>query len=151
MTDDIEAAIEAASEPDDEQAPEVPDVGEDEPEDDGGGGMLDGVIDMSGTGKSLDAYEESPYRSLAGGVGGDVDADELRDKGEKHVARGIDGLLGGLLDAGHPVVDLFVGFLLIMLAASSDGDGDILSREELAEKRNEEKVDPEDLPTTGDA
>lgn len=140
MTDDIEQAIESTQYEDDEQPVEGPEEQPDEESEDDG--MFDGLLDMSGTGKSLDAYEDSPYRSLAGGTAGEMDAEELRGKGEKHVARGIDGLLGGLIDAGHPMVDLLLGFILIALAGTGEGgDGEGYDGMQFSEEQDDETPD----------
>lgn len=158
--DDIDDAIDRAT--DDEQ-PDEQDPEEPQTEDAEGGGSgdespLSGFLpEMSGTGKPLEAYKDHPYRSLAGGAGGDVDADELREKGECHVARGMDGLLGGLIPAGHPFVDLAIGFVLITIAGPGDGDGDDegydgsqLGNEHMDDTPRGDYMDDDDL-TTGDA
>lgn len=149
--DDINDAIDEVS---DEETPEdgaEPDEGEED-----GGGMLPdagGMLNMSGSGKSLDAYENHPYRSLAAGANADVDSDELREKGEKHIARGMDGLLGGLVSAGHPLVDLGIGFVLVTLAGgstpfSSSDDEDGYDGSQLGNETMDDT--PADDLTTGD-
>lgn len=139
MTDEIENAIDNMDdEPDDEHNPEESDSDGENP----GGSTPENVVDrflpeLSGTGKPLDHYEDHPFRSLAGGTGGDVDAEELQDKGEKHLARGMDGLVGGFVDAGHPFIDLAIGFVLVSLGgkgSSSDDDNEGYDGSELGEE-----------------
>lgn len=148
--DEIESAIEQVT--DDEPNPEEPGSEDETPGgNDDESGLLGDTFEMSGTGKPLSAYEDSPYRSLAGGTAGDVDADELRHKGELHLARGVDGLLGGIVDAGHPFVDLAIGGFLLMVAGRGDGSGDSDGYDG-SDLGNETMSDtPADDLTTGDS
>lgn len=119
MTDDIDDAIDEVVE-----EPEEPDSEAEEGGDsDGESGFLDGLLDMSGSNKSLESYEDSPYRSIASGTT-DLDGEELQERGELHIARGIDGLLGGIVEAGHPIVDLGIGAVLITLSGGESSDGE---------------------------
>ena len=105
---DVDAALQDAgfTEPDEDSA--------DEPNDEGRvGGLLGKLGDMSGTGKSLDAYENDPIAGIWARDDGEV------PRGAKHIARGVDGL--SPFAAAHPFIDIAVGFVL--LSADSETDG----------------------------
>lgn len=74
---------------------------------------LSRLTELSGSGKSLDSYEDDPVASVF-----DTDG-EGTHKGAKHIARGVDGL--SPLAATNPLVDIGVGFVL--LAADDETDG----------------------------
>ena len=122
--DDVMGALEGAgyTEPEDD--------GEDADSDKKGLGGLPGPLaaleELTGTGKSLESYKDSPIASAVGPEG---------SQGALHVARGIDGL--SPLGAMHPVMDIGIGFVLIQMekrdantedgpdfAADTDGDED---------------------------
>lgn len=113
MTDDeIDQALEQADEP--TQSPE-------EETDEEEGGLLD--MNFEGSSKPLEHYESSPYRSLAGVVNGDdIEAEELQERGEKHLARGVDGFVGSVVESSNPIVDVLIGLVLVTVANYSDGD-----------------------------
>lgn len=92
-----------------------PDEAEDADSADAGGisGKLSRLTELSGTGKSLDSYEDDPIAAVF-----DTDGDGTH-KGAKHIARGVDGL--SPFAAANPVVDIGVGFVL--LAADDETDG----------------------------
>lgn len=77
----------------------------DESEDSGGGSWLDKIADMTGTGESLENYENDPVAAVFAG-----NAEET-PRGAKHIARGVDGL--SPFAAAHPLVDIGVGFVLL--------------------------------------
>lgn len=93
-----------------------PDESEDADSAEAGGisGKLSRLTELSGTGKSLDSYEDDPIAAIF-----DKDDGDETHKGAKHIARGVDGL--SPLAATNPLVDIAVGFVL--LSADSETDG----------------------------
>lgn len=106
--DDVDDALEAAgfAEADDETEPEA---------DDGGrlSGMADKLGEITGTGKSLDSYDNDPVAAVFTPDGADT------PRGAKHIARGVDGL--SPLAAAHPFVDIAVGFVLLKAEGKIEG------------------------------
>lgn len=94
----------------------APEADSDESDGDSGGlsGKLSRLTELSGTGKSLDSYEDDPIAAIFDKGDGDG-----THKGAKHIARGVDGL--SPLAATNPIVDIGVGFVL--LAADDETDG----------------------------
>lgn len=106
--DDVDAALESSGfvegdEPDDADEPDEP-------------GWLDKLSEMSGTGKSLDDYENDPVASVFAS-----DADDV-PRGAKHIARGVDGL--SPVAAAHPLIDIGVGFVLLKAEGEIAESGD---------------------------
>lgn len=92
--------------------PDADDEAEGDDEDSSGlPGPLSAIEGLSGTGKSLESYEDSPIASALG----DDDS-----KGAKHIARGIDGL--SPIGAMNPLIDIGIGVVLLSLEGN-DGDG----------------------------
>ena len=128
MTEDNEDIDEAETDSDSESLDDVigalESTGYTEPEDDGedaetGGkpglpGPLKALEELTGTGKSLDSYRDSPIASAVGSED---------SKGALHIARGIDGL--SPLGAMNPIMDIGIGVVLISLekkeATGEDG------------------------------
>lgn len=80
------------------------------------GGLFGKVASLTGSGKSLDAYENDPIAGIWARDDGSV------PRGAKHIARGVDGL--SPFAAAHPLVDIAVGFVL--LQADSETGGSLL-------------------------
>lgn len=78
-------------------------------------GLFAKVESLSGTGKSLDSYENDPIASVFARDDGSI------PRGAKHIARGVDGL--SPFAAAHPLIDIGVGFVL--LAADDETDGSL--------------------------
>ena len=112
LDDDVTAALEGAGYV---EKPDPTDESDDGEESAGGraSGLLGKITDLSGSGKSLDAYEDDPIASVF-----DTDGDETH-KGAKHIARGFDGL--SPVAAMNPLVDIAVGFILISADSETDG------------------------------
>lgn len=104
---DVADALEsegATPEPEGEEAEEA---------DDGGlPGPLSAIESLTGTGKSLESYEDSPIASAIG----DDDS-----KGALHIARGVDGL--SPVGAMNPLIDIGIGVVLIQLERKDSADG----------------------------
>lgn len=102
--------------------PEPEGEGEGEEADDGGlPGPLSAIESLTGTGKSLESYEDSPIASAIG---------PEDSKGSLHIARGVDGL--SPVGAMNPLIDIGIGVVLIQLerkdsAEESGGDTDLES------------------------
>lgn len=96
-----------------DSAPEA-DSAESDADSGGLSGKLSRLTELSGSGKSLEAYEDDPIASVF-----DTDGGDGTHKGAKHIARGVDGL--SPLAATNPLVDIGVGFVL--LAADDETDG----------------------------
>lgn len=74
---------------------------------------LSRLTELSGTGESLDSYEDDP-------IAGVFDTDgEGTHKGAKHIARGVDGL--SPLAATNPLIDIGVGFVLLSADDATGG------------------------------
>lgn len=95
-------------------------------------GPLSVVEGLSGTGKSLDAYSNSPIAEALG---------PEDSKGAKHIARGIDGL--SPIGAAHPLVDIGIGVVLLQME-KADSEEAANSGDNAAEAAN-----PADDPRHG--
>lgn len=91
------------------------DDGEESEESDESPGLFGRIAEMSGTGESLDSYENDPIASVVD----PTDGDDETHRGAKHIARGVDGL--SPVTAAHPLIDIAVGFVLITADDRSDG------------------------------
>lgn len=120
--DEIADALEDAGYVEGDAEGEASDEATDGDSADAGGlsGKLSKLTELSGTGASLDSYEDDPIASIF-----DTDA-EGTHKGAKHIARGVDGL--SPLAATNPLVDIGVGFVL--LAADDETDGGLFGDED---------------------
>lgn len=125
--DEIDEAIDRTVEGDEDVDAETMPEG-DEQADDGDGGLFDGLLDMSGTGKPVESYEGTEWHQLVAGGDGDVD---MAAKGELYVARGLEGLAGDFLSLGHPLLDLGIGFVLITF---SDSDGNMMDLSDMTDR-----------------
>lgn len=126
--DDVMGALEGAgyTEPEDDT--------EDDTEADSPGlpGPLAALEELTGTGKSLESYADSPIASAVGPEG---------SQGAMHIARGIDGL--SPLGAMHPLMDIGIGVVLIRME-KRDAEGE--DGPDLAAERD----DGDDVPDLGD-
>lgn len=103
-----------------DEAPDA-DSAPSQPSNDGLSGKLSRLTELSGTGKSLDSYEDDPIAAIFDPNDGEGDT----HKGAKHIARGVDGL--SPLAATNPLIDIGVGFVLLAADDETDGglfDGD---------------------------
>lgn len=125
--DDVDAALESAGfvESDDEGGEA------DDAEQSRVGGLLGKVGDLSGTGKSLDAYENDPIAGIWAKDDGEI------PRGAKHIARGVDGL--SPFAAAHPVMDIAVG--VVLLKADSDTDGGLFNGDDATDNPGDDDLD----------
>lgn len=103
--EDVSQALESSGMVEPEPEPEEADESD---ESDGLPGPLAVFEELSGTGKDLSAYEDSPIAEAVG---------PEDSQGALHIARGVDGL--SPLGATHPLADIAVGILLLKM--ESDG------------------------------
>lgn len=100
--DDVDAALEASGFVESDAESDGDDA---ESEQSRVGGLLGKLGEMSGSGKSLDAYENDPIAGIWAKDDGEI------PRGAKHIARGVDGL--SPFAAAHPFVDIAVGVVLL--------------------------------------
>lgn len=93
--------------------PEQNDDGEESADDGGLPGPLGAIESLSGTGKDIDSYADSPIASAIG---------PEDSQGAKHIARGVDGL--SPLGAMNPIIDIGIGVVLIQLEKKEQAEGE---------------------------
>lgn len=117
----------------------TPDETDEQTDEESSGGLPGplGIFEnLSGTGKGLESYEDSPIASALG----DDDS-----KGALHIARGVDGL--SPLGAMNPIMDIGIGVVLLQLERADkkdDGSGTEVERADGADDPTESRV-AEDL------
>lgn len=109
--DDVDAALESAG------FVEGDDEGDGDEAEGESGGLFGKVASLTGSGKSLDNYENDPIAGIWAKDDGEI------PRGAKHIARGVDGL--SPFAAAHPLVDIAVGFVL--LSADNETDGGLFN------------------------
>lgn len=96
-------------------------------------GPLSALEELSGTGKDIESYSNSPIAEALG---------PEDSKGAKHIARGIDGL--SPLGAMHPLMDIGIGVVLLQMEKADSGAESGESGENKADQ-----ADPADDPRSG--
>jgi hypothetical protein len=117
-------------------------AGEESDSADAGGltSKLSRLTELSGTGESLDSYENDPIAAIF-----DTDG-EGTHKGAKHIARGVDGL--SPLAATNPLIDIGVGFVL--LSADDATGGALLGDDEEDPNDPDSNISARDAEDGGD-